>query len=515
MKKNLSITFVLLLIFSITSFAGNQLKEKQEYLKKSVLDSKGFIEDMILELKLNENYNEDYLKLVTILLLDSGTEYMSSVNANARESILSKLKELPSEKEAESLRLQMREDYEVTYRCLDDFLESSPSFLVNNAYYKPFSELIKNELNMLRAQNLSSKLSSNTAQAYIDYYIKKRFTEFLREQLKLKHLEALSSFQKGSILNYIHNKINFSKRDLKRNISHILGQYKYKKLVISNMFSVSQLYHSFTLALHKKDGSKILERLFVESFDSNNYTELHKVTVEFEEFDYNNYPYKFLNPMPWKSNFEKKKVYSAEKSTLLWSSKEIDIMNEEFLKFVPFLFKFKNISKKPISILNLKANSIINLNELNKKIYQPGEEDELSGFISMPPSSDKKIKGQIMIETDGGSLEKLLILVRNPSVFKTVQLGASWKIGETKESTFKILDLKRKNDNLDDYVKIKEIVAPSGYKGSYERTVLNDGYLIRVKPTSPARKGYSDLRILTDKMSEDRFIYRDYYLKVK
>jgi len=515
MKRTLSITSVLLIMFSVTSFGENQLKEKQEYLRNSVLDSKGFIENMILELKLNEKHDEDYLKLVTVLLLDSGKEYMITVNENAKESILSKLKELPSKNEAESLRLQMRNDYEISYHCLDGFLESTSSFLVDNTYYKPFSNLIKDELNMLIVQNLSSKITSNTVQAYINYFTKRRFTEFLREQLKIKHLEALSSLQKSSILNYTQNKIIFSKRNLNRDLSHILDQYKDKKLVISNMYSMSQFYHSFTLILHKKDGNKILDRLFFESFDSKQYIELCKVIVESEEFNYNNYPYKILNPMPEKLNFENKNVYPAEKSMLLWSSKEIDIMNEEFLKLVPFIFKFKNTSTKPISILSIKASSCINLNELNKTKCQPGEEGELSGFISMPPSSDEEIKGDIMIESDEGYLEKLLISVRNPPVFKTVQLGTSWKVGETEESTFKVLDFEKLNDNPDDYVKIKEIVAPSGYKASYERTVLNDGYLIRVKPTSPARKGYSDLRIITDKMSEGRLIYRDYYLKVK
>ena len=127
-----------------------------------------------------------------------------------------------------------------------------------------------------------------------------------------------------------------------------------------------------------------------------------------------------------------------------FGNKEIEIKANPSDEIVSFVFPFKNVGKKPVSVIDVNLTCSCLSAKTDKKTYGPGEDGYLEAIFSIGSFTGIQRKSMTVISQDEGKekvRDSLLAILTIPDVVTIEPELIKWKVGEdpvAKTFTFKV-----------------------------------------------------------------------------
>ena len=170
-----------------------------------------------------------------------------------------------------------------------------------------------------------------------------------------------------------------------------------------------------------------------------------------------------------------------------FGNKEIEIKANPSDEIVSFVFPFKNVGKKPVSVIDVNLTCSCLSAKTDKKTYGPGEDGYLEAIFSIGSFTGIQRKSMTVISQDEGKekvRDSLLAILTIPDVVTIEPELIKWKVGE------------------DPYVDPIKITSVSCTREGFDVSVVakKEGreYEIKIKPQKTSKPMLGMIKIETD-----------------
>ena len=170
-----------------------------------------------------------------------------------------------------------------------------------------------------------------------------------------------------------------------------------------------------------------------------------------------------------------------------FGNKEIEIKANPSDEIVSFVFPFKNVGKKPVSVIDVNLTCSCLSAKTDKKTYGPGEDGYLEAIFSIGSFTGIQRKSMTVISQDEGKVkvrDSLLAILTLPDVVTIEPELIKWKVGEVP------------------YVDPIKITSVSCTREGFDVSVVakKEGreYEIKIKPQKTSKPMLGMIKIETD-----------------
>ena len=182
---------------------------------------------------------------------------------------------------------------------------------------------------------------------------------------------------------------------------------------------------------------------------------------------------------------------------LKFGNKEIEIKSKPSDEVVSFVFPFKNVGKKSVSVIDVNLTCSCLSATTDKESYGPGEEGYLKAIFSIGSFTGIQRKSMTVISQDEGKekvRDSLLAILTIPDVVTIEPELIKWNVGEEpveKVFTFKVPYV--------DPIKITNVTCTrEGFDVSVVKKKEGREYEIKLKPQATSKPMLGMIKIETD-----------------